>query len=160
MGQRLKLQSCSSSVQSYLMIGATPLPAQIMPLPSSSRLGIWGERRPPTTLESAIMVPTLASVFARLLLVRRSSARLLWSKKMSLGLNWLASFLPKERSLRAKPGAVADSDDAVVQALQLPGLLQFAAWADNPTCAAEASGCVRRCAPGRVSLLQHQMNTS
>lgn len=118
---------CSSPVESYLMIGATPLPAQIMPLPSSSRLGIWGERRPPTMLESAIMVSTFASVFTRLLLVRRSSARLLWSKKMSLGLSWLASLLPRERSLRAKPGTVADSDDALVLAMQLPGSLQLAA---------------------------------
>ena len=86
-------------------MGATPLPAQIMPLPSSSRLGVWGERSPPMTLESAMSVVTLASgsyACARALLAAKSSARLLWPNKMSLGLESLASCLEKVENLRVK----------------------------------------------------------
>ena len=109
----------------YLMMGATPLPAQIIPLPSSSRLGVCSERKPPTMLESAIMVSVFVSACARLLLVIKSSARLLWSKKMSLGLSWLSSLLAKTETLRAKP--VDGSDVAVVLLAHLLGSVQVAA---------------------------------
>lgn len=109
----------------YLMMGATPLPAQIIPLPSSSRLGVCDERKPPTMLESAMMVSAFVSACARLLLVIRSSARLLWSKKMSLGLSWLSSLLAKVETLRAKP--VAGSEAAVAPPAHLVGAVQVAA---------------------------------
>ena len=139
----------------YLMMGATPLPAQIIPLPSSSRLGVCGERRPPTMLESAIMVSVLVSACARLLLVSRSSARLFWSKKMSLGLSWLSSLLAKVETLRANP--VAGSYVAVVLPAQLLGSVQVAALLPRSDAEAEPAGCSRPSAPDNLGLLQHQI---
>ena len=139
----------------YLMMGATPLPAQIIPLPSSSRLGVCGERRPPTMLESAMMVSVLVAACARLLLVSRSSARLLWSKKMSLGLSWLSSLLAKVETLRAMP--VAGSDAAVALLAQLLGSVQVAALLARSDTEAEPAGCNRPSAPDNLLLLQHQM---
>ena len=137
-------------------MGATPLPAQIIPLPSSSRLGVCGERRPPTMLESAIKVSTFVSACARLLLVIRSSARLFWSKKISLGLSWLSSLLAKEEILRAKP--VAGSDAAVALLVHLLGSVQLAALLAPSNNEAEPARCSRPCAPDNLSLLQHQMS--
>lgn len=137
----------------YLMMGATPFPAHIIPFPSSSRLGVCGERKPPTRLESAIMVSALVSACARLLLVSRSSARLFWSKKTSLGLSWLRSLLAKEESLLAKP--VAGSCTAVALPAQRLGSVQAAALLAQSECEAEPAGCITPCRPDNTPLLQH-----
>lgn len=106
------------------------------------------------------MVSAFVSVCAKLLLVNRSSARLLWSKKMSLGLSWLASLLPKVSSLRAKAVAVSVADLGPVSMLatQLPGSVQLAALA-GPACETEPAGFFRACA-GILSWLRHRMKTS
>ncbi len=92
--QKVVTQPVSRQI-AHLTIGATPLPFQTMPLPSSERVGSWGDRKPPTMPESALFELDPASGWydCALLLARTSSARLLVPKRMSLWLKSLISFL-------------------------------------------------------------------